>query len=106
DHQQTDRDNDRQTRLGLLQFLELAGPDDAVANGELDVMCDPLLRLGYGAAQIATAYAELYRDEALAAFVIDVRSAGIERNIRKLNQRNIGVGAAWRLIADLDVPHG
>ena len=76
---------------------------DAIADRQLDVLGDALLRLGDGAAEIAAAHAEFDRNEALVALVIDVGGAGIERDIGKLAQRNISVGAGRRLIADLDV---
>src|SRR5262249_50311936 len=106
DHGEADRDDDRQALLGLLQLLELAGPCNAVAVRKLYVPGDPLLRFGDRAAEIATAHAELDRNEALVALVIDVGRSGIEGDIGELPQRNIGVGAGWGLESDLDIAHG
>ena len=68
-------------RFGLLQVLELAGPDDAIANRQLHVLGDALLRFGDRTAKIAAADAEFDRDVALSCLVIDIGGAGIERDI-------------------------
>ena len=77
--------------LRLLQPLELAGPLDAVAGRQLDVLGDALLRFRDGAGEVAAAHAELDRHEALVALAKDVGGAGVERDRGELAQRNIGV---------------
>ena len=79
--------------FGILQIVELAGPEDLVAVRQLDRLGDALLGLGDRAAEVAAADAELDRNVALAALAVDEGSAGIERDIRQFAQRNVGVGA-------------
>ena len=54
-----------------LEREELSGPDHAVTRRELHVLRNPLLCFSDRAPEVAPAYAELDRNEALAALVID-----------------------------------
>ena len=107
DQQQTDRHNiDREPRLGLLQLVKLSGPDNAITRRQMDIFCNP--RASASATvppRIALAHAELDRDVAFVALAVDIRCSGIERDVGKFTERNVGVDPAWRLIADLDLAH-
>ena len=84
DQHQADRARRPPAVLGALQVLEFAGPDEAIAGRQFDVLGDPLLRFRDGAAKVAAAHAELDREKALVAFVVDVGGAGIERDRRRV----------------------
>ncbi len=103
--QQRDRHHDHQARFRGLQIVEFTGPDEAIASRKLDRLFHTLLRLRDRAAEISPAHAELDRDVALAPLAIDEGCAGIERDVGKLAQGNIGVGAGGRLVGHLDVTH-
>jgi hypothetical protein len=92
-------------RLGLLQRFELARVLDAVALGQFDLGGHALLQFGDGAAQVALAHAELDRDVALVALVVDVGGTGVERDVGDVAQRHEGVGAARAGVADAQVAH-
>ena len=83
DQGQANRHHDGETLLRLLQFLELAGPFQAIAARQLHVGGDPCAGLGHRAAQIAVAHAELDGNEAFVLLVEDIRRAGIERDGRE-----------------------
>ena len=68
---EADRHNDLQTFLGFLKISELARPDQPVSRRKFHVVGDALLRLLDRAAQVAAPDAELDRDEALHALVIN-----------------------------------
>ena len=90
--------------LGLLQPLEFAGPADPIAGWQLHSPIDPLLSFRHGAGKIASAHAEFDRDVTLVSLAEDVRSAGVERDCRKLTERNVGVTVGI-LYAYLEIPH-
>ena len=63
------------------------------------------MKFGYRAAQIAPAHAELDRNVALVAFVVDVSRAGIQRNFRNVFERNIACDTAAVGVANAQVTH-
>src|SRR5262249_7062340 len=105
-NEQANRNDQPKPRLGIFKVLKLAGPNQAIAARQLDVLRDPSLRLGDRAAEIAIAHAELHRNVALALLVIDIRGAGIETDVGKFAEPNIGVGAAGIRNRDFDIADG
>src|SRR5580700_8593512 len=73
-----DRHDDLQSLLCFLEITELTGPDQMVAGGKFHVVRDSLLSVLNSAAKVAATNAELHRDKALHAFVINPRRARIE----------------------------
>ena len=95
---EADGDNDIQTCLGFLKVSELAGPNQPVSRRQFHVVGDALLRLLHRAAQVAAPDAELDRDEALHALVINPRCSRIQGDGGQFAQGDIGVRAARSLI--------
>ena len=103
---QEQRDRNRSPRAAAwrpLKTVEFPCPHELIAVGKLDGLADPFLRFRDRAAEIAAAHAKLDRNVALAQLVIDVGSAGIERDVGKFAERNVPVGARRRRIGDLEV---
>ena len=78
DQQKTDGDDHREPLLRVLQTFKFAGPRDAIADRQLDILGNELLRFVDRTGKVAVANAELHRNVALSGFVINVRGPGIE----------------------------
>ena len=72
---QRQRNDPHQAGLGILHFLELAGPDGAIRG--LEQVLRLLPRLIDRTGQVAAANAELHRDQAFCLFAVDHRGAGL-----------------------------
>src|SRR5215831_15472884 len=106
DQDQAQGNDDGEALLCLLQGFELAGPFDAIAVRQSNVVGNARLSFGNRTAEIPITDAEFHGDEALVALVINVGCAGIERYLGKLGQGNVGVGSSRRLISDLEGTNG
>ena len=101
-HHEADRHHHFEPRLRLLQFLEFTGPGDAVAVRQRHIARDPLLGFRDRRAEIAAAHAELDGDVSGVSFMKDIGSAGVDRDVRDLAQRDIGIRTARCREPDLD----
>jgi hypothetical protein len=106
DQQKADRDDHFKAGLRPLEVFELAGPNDAIANRQLYVFADALLRFGNRATKIAIAHTELHGNIAFSRLVIDEGGASIERDVGEFAEWNIGINAGGRRIADFEIPDG
>ena len=75
DKQKTYRHHDPKPRQSVLQFAQFPDPLQPVAAGHLHLFGDPLLSVQHGAAEVATAHAELDRNIAFLIFAVDERGA-------------------------------
>ena len=100
---EADGHNNLQTFLGFLKISELARPDQPVSGRKFHVVRDAPLSLLDRAAQVTAAHAELDRDEALHALVINPGGSRVQGDVRQFAEGYVGIGAGGGLIAHFDI---